>query len=232
MNPVTSSELSRTLDYYGCMHHMAACTIPRRSCRRRRTACRLLRTCATHGARTQQCTEGKVHGVEENHVWPRCKLDVHGSEARGPLGPNALTLEQDHDLPGEIRGDRARDRARSMEIVGGRGGWRTSPVGVAAPGEGKGMRTTRYPSGGERFHEPCWLTCRIRQVQPAHTISTERECHGVECALCVCGPAALTKACPSHEQGNAPEATPSSVGAHVSGGSTCGTHGASDQQCA
>ena len=27
-------------------------------------------TCATHGAWTQQCTEGKVHGVGVHHVWP------------------------------------------------------------------------------------------------------------------------------------------------------------------
>ena len=29
--------------------------------------CRL--TCATHGACTQLCTEGKVHGVGVHHVW-------------------------------------------------------------------------------------------------------------------------------------------------------------------
>ena len=26
--------------------------------------------CATHGARTQQCTAWKVHGVGVGHVWP------------------------------------------------------------------------------------------------------------------------------------------------------------------
>ena len=35
-------------------------------------------TCATHGAWTQQCTEGKVHGVGVHHVWLSAVRNVDG----------------------------------------------------------------------------------------------------------------------------------------------------------
>ena len=42
-----------------------ACQIAHESAR---ATARALTTCATHGAWTQQCTEGEVHGVAVHHV--------------------------------------------------------------------------------------------------------------------------------------------------------------------
>ena len=86
--------------------------------RKRRQRALIPATCATHGARTQQRTAWKVHGVAVHHVW--------GLPATGP--------------PPSEGGSSG--RARSKRAAASDGSTSHSPVRQVRQGEGWGWQTT------------------------------------------------------------------------------------------